>query len=799
VTTINALAGAVTTTGATVKAKVTTTGGTVSVDVSQTNDFATFTTFGPVSTILQVGTVPITGLTADTSYYYRIRDNGTPDDAWVGRFRTHPGPGGNFSFILSGDQGTQPNFPGTGDVLAPTRLSNAPVLATIGHHSSNPTFGVYLGDIDYYDIGSGVHVPNHDLATYYRQWDDTFLQSNMQEWIKSMAFVYMWDDHDFGPNNSNRDSPGRDNALQAYRDRFPSYVTDTDSGACYQTWVIGRVRFIMSDTRANRDPQDNPDGPTHTMLGSDQLAWTLDILDTAEEDFLIWLMPTPWRKPTLDGWSSGYRYEQAIIANKLIEREWSDRMIMVTADIHANGICLGENNPDGGFPEFLVGPVDATPAGMDAAPWYPDGFQGERYQYCVVDVEDTGTAISATVTFYRESDVWRTVTITAGDVGPGPEPEPEPTPDVPITRSKEVHWWAVDFKTGRVLRELPAVYGEVSVALGQYTTCNLGVPVALSGPGFVDNLDGLTLPGVTMIVLELNGMIAWGGVITARKYSGERLELSCATVENYLNYRYVTTRKFTNSSIHVIMTTLANMANPNGANILIRTPSQTSPILSIEYADEDDVTVYKALGDLMAIDGAPEWTITVEWVTRGVQLRKVLTIAPQIGQPRPNVILRTRGKEAITYTYTEYYGAEYGANYIRYSGPGQGDSRPFAVASADDLILSGWPQYERRIADDVTVDLRGLEGKAAQELNRVRLGTAVWELAGRFDVITWGADWTIGDTVGWEVYSNLHPNGKTGSGRIIGYKIDPASEQITPTIVGEVPISGTSVSAFRAI
>jgi hypothetical protein len=241
------------------------------------------------------------------------------------------------------------------------------------------------------------------------------------------------------------------------------------------------------------------------------------------------------------------------------------------------------------------------------------------------------------------------------------------------------------------------------------------------------------------------------------------------------------------------------MANPNGANILIRTPSQTSPILSIEYADEDDVTVYKALGDLMAIDGAPEWTITVEWVTRGVQLRKVLTIAPQIGQPRPNVILRTRGKEAITYTYTEYYGAEYGANYIRYSGPGQGDSRPFAVASADDLILSGWPQYERRIADDVTVDLRGLEGKAAQELNRVRLGTAVWELAGRFDVITWGADWTIGDTVGWEVYSNLHPNGKTGSGRIIGYKIDPASEQITPTIVGEVPISGTSVSAFRAI
>jgi hypothetical protein len=796
-TTVNALVGAVTRTGATVKAKVTTTGGTVSVDVSMSNDFASFTTFGPVPTMLQVGTVPLTGLAEDTTYFYRIQDNGTPDDTWVGRFRTHPAPGGRFSFILSGDQGTVPTFPGTGAVLAPNRLSNAPVLSTIAHHPSNPTFGVYLGDIDYYDIGSGVHVPNSDLATYYRQWDDTFLQTNMQEWIKSMAFVYQWDDHDFGPNNSNRLSPGRENALQAYRDRFPSYATDTDSGSPYQTWVIGRVRFIMSETRANRDPQSNPDGPDHTMLGADQLAWTLNILDTATEDFLIWLMPTPWRKATSDGWASGYRYEQSIIASKIVEKQWSDRMIMLTTDIHANGICLGPNNPAGNFPEFLVGPVDATPSGLESAPWYPDGFQGDRYQYCVVDVQDLGTAISATVTFYRESSVWRTVTITSGAINPGPDPNPPPTPDVPVTRSKSVKWYLADFKTGTVLKELPGVYGEVSVALGQYTTCNLGLPVPLSGPGLVPNLDNLTLPGITMMVLEMNNAIAWSGVITARKFSGERLELSCATMENYLNYRYVPTRKFNNSSIHTIMLTVAASMNTGGPGFMIYTPSQTSPPLSIEYADEDDVTVYKALGDLMAIDGAPEWTLNAEWVTPGKQLRKVLTIMPRIGKDRPGVVLRTRGKEAIEYTYTEYYGAEYGANYIRYSGPGQGDSRPFAVASADDLILNEWPRYERRIGDDVTTDLRGLQGKAASELQRLKLGTGVWELSGRFDVVTWGADWTLGDTVGWEVYSNFHPSGKTGRGRIIGYKIDPAKETITPTIVGEVPLSGSSFRTFR--
>jgi len=70
--------------------------------------------------------------------------------------------------------------------------------------------------------------------------------------------VYVYDDHDFGPNNADGNSPSKPAAQLAYRQNFPHYPlpgTESDgTGPVYQAFTYGRVRFILLDLRAEQYP-----------------------------------------------------------------------------------------------------------------------------------------------------------------------------------------------------------------------------------------------------------------------------------------------------------------------------------------------------------------------------------------------------------------------------------------------------------------------------------------------------------------------------------------------------------------
>ena len=87
----------------------------------------------------------------------------------------------------------------------------------------------------------------------------------------------MSDDHDFGPNDSHRESPGREAALATYREVVPHYPlvvgADDPEAPVAQAFTVGRVRFIISDLRSARNRKQDPDGPEKTMMGEGQLAW----------------------------------------------------------------------------------------------------------------------------------------------------------------------------------------------------------------------------------------------------------------------------------------------------------------------------------------------------------------------------------------------------------------------------------------------------------------------------------------------------------------------------------------------
>lgn len=69
--------------------------------------------------------------------------------------------------------------------------------------------------------------------------------------FRSVPVAYMWDDHDFGPNNSGGTFVGKEVARIAYQQFVPHYPLQAGTGnvPLQQAFTIGRVRFLLTDLR----------------------------------------------------------------------------------------------------------------------------------------------------------------------------------------------------------------------------------------------------------------------------------------------------------------------------------------------------------------------------------------------------------------------------------------------------------------------------------------------------------------------------------------------------------------------
>jgi len=407
--------GAVTASSARFAVRVTT--GPVRIAVS-TSASMTSPVYSASTAVTATGTaiVDVSGLTANTRYWWRVEDNGVIDTSATGQLLTDPvlGQPASFTIGTGGDAGLTPMYPGVSG-SAVTRLSNHPVHDLIRTRALAEGWRrfVHLGDICYYDLGSG----NHGLsaaatATQYRtMWDDIYAQPLQHQLYREVPWVYVWDDHDYGPNDSDSTAVGRANARTVYRERVPSYTLPAGTGnnPIYHSFQIGRVLFIASDSRSDRVPGS-------TMLGAAQLAWADTLLGSSTAAALVWLMPNPWLGTSGDAWG-GFEAERASIVAMLDGHGWLDRMVMVSADKHVLAVDSGRAGSGGaaygGFPNMVCASLDASPGSSTTQ--YDGGMWPGRGQYGTVAVHDTGDAVTLSLTAWRGANpVGWTYAVTGG-------------------------------------------------------------------------------------------------------------------------------------------------------------------------------------------------------------------------------------------------------------------------------------------------------------------------------------------------------------------------------------------------
>ena len=140
-------------------------------------------------------------------------------------------------------------------------------------------FMVWLGDNIYLrevDFGSKTGI--------YHRYTHTRSTPEMQGLLASTANYAIWDDHDYGPNNSDRSYYMSPYTLEAFKDFWanPTYGIDgTPSTISSFSW--GDATFFLVDNRSFRTP--NYANGERTLLGEEQLQWLLDALTACNTTF----------------------------------------------------------------------------------------------------------------------------------------------------------------------------------------------------------------------------------------------------------------------------------------------------------------------------------------------------------------------------------------------------------------------------------------------------------------------------------------------------------------------------------
>jgi len=140
-------------------------------------------------------------------------------------------------------------------------------------------------------LGDNVYTREVDFGTpggiRRRYWHDRALPE-LQRLLAVISHYATWDDHDFGPDNSDGSYALKDESLEAFRLYWPAihYGAPGIPGV-FQKVSWADVDFFLLDDRYHRKPDDWPDGPDRRMLGRPQLEWLLESLVSSRATFKI--------------------------------------------------------------------------------------------------------------------------------------------------------------------------------------------------------------------------------------------------------------------------------------------------------------------------------------------------------------------------------------------------------------------------------------------------------------------------------------------------------------------------------
>jgi alkaline phosphatase D len=335
-------------------------------------------------------------LQANTAYRYVVEVEG--NKTLSGRFQTFAK--GAMSFRI-------------GFASCAATGSNHEVWDTI--RKQDPLFFLHMGDFHYENI------KKNDPAKFRRAFDRCLTSPRQGALYRHAPIAYVWDDHDYGPNDADGTNPGKPAALKTYQQYVPHYALAEKNGAVrtiQQAFTVGRVRFIMTDVRSERMPVKGPDGPSKTMLGVAQRSWLEEQFAAASEaDYalVVWVNVVPWITKSDPGSEHGWEpfsWERRYLADGIKKLGLTKRLLILSGDGHMVAIDDGTNsnyatdqNPgEPAFPVVHAAPIHRYPR-VKGGPYSHGTYARKRLfgliqekQFGLMQVRDNGQMLEVELT-----------------------------------------------------------------------------------------------------------------------------------------------------------------------------------------------------------------------------------------------------------------------------------------------------------------------------------------------------------------------------------------------------------------
>ncbi|HEY0594034.1 MAG TPA: alkaline phosphatase D family protein, partial [Thermoanaerobaculia bacterium] len=149
--------------------------------------------------------------------------------------------------------------------------------------NGKPDLMLWIGDNVYYREADW----ESESGMRYR-YAHTRSLPELQPLFASTPQYATWDDHDYGPNDSDRTYPLKDVSLQIFADYWPSNrLGSTGVPGVFQKFTWADVDFFLLDDRYHRSPNDMPPSAAKMMWGEAQLAWLVESLASSSAPFKV--------------------------------------------------------------------------------------------------------------------------------------------------------------------------------------------------------------------------------------------------------------------------------------------------------------------------------------------------------------------------------------------------------------------------------------------------------------------------------------------------------------------------------
>lgn len=204
-------------------------------------------------------------------------------------------------------------------------------------HKAEPNFMLWLGDNTY------LREPDWNSWTgIIKRNTHTRSVEELQALLASTHHYAIWDDHDYGPNDSDRGWWNKNQTLKAFELFWanPSYGVGDVKGAFTQfQWYD--VDFILLDNRFYRSP-NKLKADNKTILGDAQKQWLKDALVSSNSSFKVIAMGGQFLNDAavFELYSNnGFDKERQEIIDFIYEQNIRN-VVFITGDRHHTELCL---------------------------------------------------------------------------------------------------------------------------------------------------------------------------------------------------------------------------------------------------------------------------------------------------------------------------------------------------------------------------------------------------------------------------------------------------------------------------